>query len=101
MENIKRHNIKSILLNKYFIAVVLFLAWIIFFDENSIVAHQKNKNRLKELQEQKEYYIERINSDRQKLDDLSSGMNQLERFAREHYYMSEPDEDVFIVIEEK
>ena len=101
MENIKRDNIKSILLNKYFIAIVLFMYWIVFFDENSIVAHQKNKSRLKELQEQKEYYIERINSDRKKLDDLNSGMNQLERFAREHYYMSEPDEDVFIVIEEK
>ena len=100
MKNIPRHNIKSIILNNYLIAIVLFLAWILFFDENSIVAHQRNKNRLKELLKQKEYYIEHINNDRKKLDDLNSGLNQLERFAREHYYMSKPGEDVFIVVEE-
>ena len=94
------YRIVRILVNKYFIASLLFLAWILFFDENSIIAHQTNKNRLKELQKQKEYYIERIDSDSKKLDDLHSGMQQLEKFAREQYYMSRPDEDVFIVIEE-
>jgi cell division protein FtsB len=101
MENNKRHNIKSLFLNKYFIATVLFLAWIVFFDENSIVAHQKNKSRLSELLKQKEYYIEHITNDRKKLEDLNSGMSQLEKFAREHYYMARPDEDVFVIIEEK
>ncbi|MDD4143446.1 MAG: septum formation initiator family protein [Prolixibacteraceae bacterium] len=101
MENNKSHKKTTILLNKYFIVTVLFLAWIVFFDENSIVAHQKNKSRLNELLKQKEYYIEHITNDRKKLEDLNSGMNQLEKFAREQYYMSKPDEDVFIVVEEK
>jgi cell division protein DivIC len=100
MDNNKSQNkITRIVLNKYFIASVLFFAWIGFFDENSIVAHQKNKSRLKELQKQKEYYIEHITNDRKKLEDLNSGMSQLEKFAREHYYMAKPDEDVFIVVE--
>ena len=86
---------------KYFVAVVLFLSWIIFFDENSIVAHQKNKKRLEELLQQKVYYNERIESDKQKLEDLNSGLDELEKFAREQYYMSKPDEDVFIVVEEE
>jgi cell division protein FtsB len=86
---------------KYIIVVVLFLGWLIFFDENSIITHQQNKQRLQELIQQKEYYKERIKSDRQKLKDLNSGMNRLEKFAREQYYMSKPDEDVFIVVEEK
>lgn len=86
---------------KYFIAIILFLAWIIFFDENSIVAHQKNKRQLKELTHQKIYYKERIISDRQKLEDLKSGVENLEKFAREQYHMSKPDEDVFIVVEEE
>ncbi|NLB25709.1 MAG: septum formation initiator family protein [Bacteroidales bacterium] len=92
---------KIALLNKYIIATVLFLAWIVFFDENSMVAHQKNMNRLKELQVQKEYYIDHITNDRKKLEDLSSGMNQLEKFAREQFYLCKPDEDVFIIVEEK
>jgi len=96
-----KERITKVLSYKYLVAVVLFLAWIIFFDENSIVAHQKNKRHLKELQQQKEYYKERIKSDRQKLEDLRSGKENLEKFAREQYYMSKPDEDVFIVVEEK
>ncbi|MCF6333239.1 MAG: septum formation initiator family protein [Draconibacterium sp.] len=85
---------------KYLIAIILFLAWIFFFDENSIVSHQQNKNRLEELTQQKVYYKARIESDKQKLEDLKSGVDELEKFAREQYYMSKPDEDVFIVVEE-
>ena len=100
----ERRGLKSaivrILSNKYFIASVLFLTWLIFFDENSIIAHQKNKQRLKELIQQKEYYKERIVSDNQKLEDLKLGKEELEKFAREQYYMSKPDEDVFMVVEE-
>jgi cell division protein FtsB len=52
------------------------------------------------LNKQKEYYLERIEADKQKLEDLNAGKKQLEKFAREQYYMSKPDEDLFIVIEE-
>ncbi|QIA08563.1 FtsB family cell division protein [Draconibacterium halophilum] len=87
--------------NKFVIAFILFAVWIIFFDENSIVAHVKSKRQLNELKQQKEYYQERIVSDRQKLEDLNKGKKELEKFAREQYHMSKPDEDVFIVIEEE
>lgn len=87
--------------NKYFIATVLFLAWFLFFDENSFIAHRENKQRLEELTRQKEYYIEKIASDREKLEDLNAGKDELEKFAREQYFMSRPDEDVFIVVEEQ
>lgn len=84
---------------KYVVAIILFLAWIIFFDENSIISHQKSRQRLNELMEQKEYYKEQIVDDKQKLEDLNSGIADLEKFAREQYFMSKPDEDVFIVVE--
>lgn len=87
--------------NKYVIALIIFGAMIIFFDENSIVSHVKNKRQLNELVQQKEYYIERIAVDKQKLEDLNKGKEELEKFAREQYYMSKPDEDVFIVVEEE
>ncbi|SHE96987.1 Cell division protein FtsB [Mariniphaga anaerophila] len=103
MENEKKHKKIWInaLKNKYLIASVLFLTWIVFFDENSFVSHSENKRRLNELTKQKKYYIERIEADKQKLEDLSAGEKQLEKFAREQYYMSKPDEDLFIVIEEE
>ena len=87
-----KRNLFIALKNKYFIASVLFLTWIIFFDENSFVSRSENKRRLNELIRQKEYYLERIESDKEKLEDLNAGKNELEKFAREHYFMSKPDE---------
>lgn len=98
LQGIKNHLLK-IVRNKYLLAFILFFAWIVFFDDNSIISHQQNKQRLHELIEQKEYYKERIASDKQKLEDLKSGVADLERFAREQYFMSKPDEDIFIVVE--
>lgn len=87
--------------NKFVIVSILFAVWIIFFDENSIVSHVKSKRQLNELKQQKEYYQERIVSDRQKPQDLNKGKEELEKFAREQYQMSKPDEDVFIIVEEE
>jgi cell division protein FtsB len=90
----------KILRNKWIVTSMLFLTWIIFFDENSIVSHQKNKRRLYELKQQEDYYRERIEVDKQKLEDLKAGEEKLEKFAREQYFMSKPDEDVFVVVED-
>lgn len=99
--NSKKSKWIKLLSNKYFIALVFFLTWIVFFDENSVITHQENKKRLRELTQQKDYYKEKIISDDQKLEDLKAGKEELEKFAREQYYMSKPDEDVFIVVEEE
>lgn len=100
----KRINFNSgifkMLSNKWILASILFLVWIVFFDENSIISHQKNKKRLYELKQQEQYYKERILADRQKLIDLEAGEDELEKFAREEYYMSKPDEDVFVIVED-
>ncbi len=94
------NSVFKILRNKWIVATVLFLTWIVFFDENSIVSHQKNKRRLYELKQQEEYYKEHIEVDKQKLEDLKAGEEKLEKFAREQYYMSKPDEDVFVVVDD-
>jgi len=100
MDNTKFNSgVFKIFRNKYVIASLLFLTWIIFFDENSIVSHQKNKRRLYELKQQEEYYRGRIETDKEKLEDLKAGEEKLEKFAREQYYMSKSDEDVFIVVD--
>jgi len=92
-------SIFKILRNKRIVTSILFLTWIVFFDENSIVSHQKNKRRLFELKQQEEYYKERIEADKQKLIDLDAGEGKLEKFAREQYFMSKPDEDVFVIVD--
>ena len=90
---------KKISSRKYLVATISFLAWIIFFDENSIISHQRQRQRLREMLQQKKYYIEQIAADKIKLEELNSGSGNLEKFAREQHYMSAPNEDVFIVVE--
>ena len=89
----------KLLRNKYFITSVAFVIWILFFDENSISRHLKDRRKLSDLVEQKAYYQERIAIDKQKYKELNRGEEELEKFAREQYYMSKPDEDVFIIEE--
>ncbi len=90
----------KILSNKFVIASVVFAAWILFFDENSISRHLRDRKQLSEMVQQKAYYEKRIAADREKFEELHKGKAELEKFAREQYYMSKPDEDVFIVVEE-
>lgn len=86
--------------SKYVIASVIFLVWIGFFDEHSFMVHNKNRERLKNLQKQEVNYKEKIRSDQQKIEELNAGMKELEKFAREEYQMSKPNEDLFIVEED-
>ena len=94
------NKIFTLLRNKWVAATLLFLVWIIFFDENSIVSHQQNKHRLYELKQQEKYYRKMIKVDREKLEDLKEGQEKLEKFAREQYYMANPGEEVFIVVDD-
>jgi cell division protein DivIC len=89
----------KMLRNKYALAILLFLLWIVFFDENNLVAHHRNKHRLKALKEQSVIYRERIEADKKKLEELRSGSKNLEKYAREQFNMTKPDEDLFLVVE--
>jgi cell division protein FtsB len=100
MENIRTEKkTVRLLKNKYFIISLIFVVWIMFFDENNMMAHRKNKKRLASMKAQREYYIEKIASDNRKIEELRSGLENLEKYAREQFYMSKPDEDVFIIVE--
>jgi cell division protein FtsB len=89
----------KILRNKYAITIVIFLLIIIFFDDNNLVAHHRNKLQLKALKEQRVFYREKIVADQKKLEELRSGSKNLEKYAREQFYMTKPDEDLFLVVE--
>ena len=90
----------NLLKNKYFIVGLIFVVWIMFFDENNLVDHRRNKKRLSALKAQQEYYKEKIDADLRKIEELRSGQDNLEKYAREQFLMSKPDEDLFLVIED-
>ena len=83
------------------LAFLLFLVWILFFDEHSFVQHYQNKQKLEQLEEQTKYYKAKIEADKQKLHELQTNDENLEKFAREQFQMKKENEDVFIIIEKK
>lgn len=77
------------------------MLWVAFFDANNLVKWSKIVINISEQESQKRYYKEAINSIDEKLNELSSNRDSLEKFAREQYLFKEDDEDIFIVEEPK
>ena len=101
MKNIFRKNINwTIILKSHYVwFLCFFLVWLLFFDEHNIIRRIDNYGKFKQLEEDVSYYKEKIKEDREKLNELTSNKENLERFAREQYLMKKENEDVFIVIE--
>ncbi len=86
--------IPPIFLNKYIVATMAFLVWMMFFDQNKLTNQLQLSHEINELERNKEYYQEQIQVVREARKELNSN---LERFAREKYYFKKSDEDVFII----
>ncbi len=84
--------------NAMWIVGVLFVVWITFFDDFSLIDRFEKMSKLHELRENEKYYEQENLENSTRLDELMSGKEELEKFAREQYYMKEDDEDIFLVI---
>ncbi len=91
--------IPSWLKNKYFIAISVFAAIMLFFDKNDVFVESARRKQLRELEESKQYYTERIRVERKELEQLKSDPATLEKYAREKYLMKRDNEDLFVVSE--
>ena len=86
--------------NKYSLTTIVFIFWLTFFDQNNWLMQFQNKLELWELEDEKDYYLEEIESTKRDLKDLTTDLNNLERFAREKYLMKKDDEEVFVFVTE-
>ena len=88
---------------RYIAAVILLLfgVWILFFDNFNLIDRFEKMSKLHELHETEKYYEKENLENSARLEELMSGKEELEKFAREQYYMKEEDEDIFLVILEE
>lgn len=91
--------IKSII-NKYTIVLAAFVVWVMFFDDNNLRQHQKNLQELAMLQEQVGFYKHKIEADKRKLIELQTNDENLEKFAREQFFMKKANEEIYVIVEE-
>lgn len=85
--------------NKFILTTFLFLLWLIVFDRSNWFDMIGEIRAIHSLDNEKEYYQKKIGSDNQKLKELKTNNENLEKFAREQYLMKKSDEDIFIVEE--
>jgi cell division protein FtsB len=76
--------------------LIVFLIWIIFFDDLSLVDRSRQMSKLRQLENDKLYYQQKIEEDTRKLQELEGNEQSLEKFAREQYLMKKPGEDVYV-----
>ncbi|MGY6522862.1 MAG: FtsB family cell division protein [Mongoliitalea sp.] len=86
--------------NFYVLFTLFFIIWMVFIDSNDVVSQFKLRTKLKELENQKEFYLERKEKIKADREELMSNYELLEKFARERYYMKKKSEDLYVVVEE-
>ncbi len=91
----------NLLKNKYFLATIAFLVWMLFFDKNDIMSQYEYRTQLNQLEQEKEFYTKEIQQVTTDLQELSSNRAKLEKFAREKYHMKKDNEDVYVIVPEK
>ncbi len=82
--------------NKYIWVLLFFAAWMIFLDNYSYFEHRLLDNQINELEDNKKYYQEEIKKDEQQIKQLRNP-HQVEKYAREKYYMKKDSEDIYII----
>ena len=87
--------------NKYVLTIAVFSVWMLFFDQNNAVDRIRMGSEIRQLEDDREYYLEQIQKDSARLSELTTNKENLEKYAREQFLMKKPNEDVFVVIEEK
>ena len=88
--------ILKILGNRYVIVLVFFTVWMLFLDNTSYLEHRILNKQLNELEDNKKYYQDEIHKDDENIK-LLKNPDQIEKYAREKYYMKRDSEDIYII----
>ncbi|PJJ09133.1 cell division protein FtsB [Flavobacterium sp. 1] len=86
----------KILSNKYVWVSLSFLVWMVFLDNYSYFEHRFLDKQIDELEDNATYYQEEIRKDEENIKQLKNPL-QIEKYAREKYYMKKDSEDIYII----
>ena len=86
--------------NRYVLTFLGALIWLSFFDRNDFITTYTYQKKLKGLQNEKTYYESEVIRYTEDLNNLLSNPANMEKYAREKYYMKKDNEDLFVIIDE-
>jgi hypothetical protein len=73
-----KFRIPPLFTNKYFIAFLAVMMWLMFFDKNNMIQHIRMQKQLNELRRDKQYYQEEIVRDSMAIKELRDNPEALE-----------------------
>lgn len=82
--------------NIYVMVLSVFVIWMIFFDTNSLLIHLELRKEIRKLEKQQEFLREEIAKDKKIIEKLSDP-EELEKFAREEYYLKRKNEEIYLI----
>lgn len=86
--------------NRFVLVTLFFIIWMLFFDTYAYFDHRDIDSEISELEDRKAYYQREIDKDKKNIQKLNR-KEEMERYAREKYYMKHENEDIFIIDNDK
>ncbi|AYN68488.1 septum formation initiator family protein [Euzebyella marina] len=96
LKEIRQKKWFGLLTNIYILVLTVFVIWMLFFDTNSLLIHLELKKEINKLEKQQEFLKQEIAKDKQILEKLSNP-EELEKFAREKYFLKKKDEEIYLI----
>jgi cell division protein FtsB len=82
--------------NRYVLVLLGFSIWMLFLDNYSYLEHRVLNKEINELEDNIDYYKTEIKKDSTRIKKLKNP-DQIEKYAREKYYMKRENEDIYII----
>lgn len=96
LKDLRKKTWFKVISNKYVLIGLVFGFWMIFLDTNSWFIHHELDQEIEELQDNRKYYQDEIAKDKAVIKKLQDSV-ELEKFARQKYYMKRPNEEIYII----
>jgi cell division protein DivIC len=84
----------------YWISASVLLVWMLVLDSNDISVQFRLWNELRQLENEKVYYLEKTKELQKERRLVIGNPSLLEKFAREKYLMKKPKEDIFVIVDD-
>ena len=93
---ITKYPFLKFLANRYVLVLIFFAVWLLFLDNYSYFDHRILDQQIEDLEDNAAYYKEEIKKDQENIKQLKNP-EQIEKYAREKYYMKKDSEDIYII----
>ena len=97
LKEVRKNKFFQFFSNRYVLILMVFIVWMIFFDENSYFVDKEFNDEIDKLEADKEFYQTEIDTDKKKIEKLEDP-EELDEYAREEYNMKKEDEDIYIIM---